>query len=71
MDVCVGCIYGLMYMNQKTESKFFFQVLSLIKLIDKRLHVRFFLSSKDIEIEEKAIDVGILMIAILTNHLED
>lgn len=71
MDVCVGCIYGLMYMNQKTESKFFFQVLSLIKLIDKRLHVWFFLSSKDIEIEEKAIDVGILMIAILTNHLED
>lgn len=60
-----------MSLNQKTENKFLFQVLSLIKLIDKRLHMWFFISSNDTEIEEKAIDVGILMIAILTNHLEN
>ena len=67
----MGCVYGLMYLNQKTESKFLFQILSLIKLIDKRLHVPFLISVKDTEIEEKAVDVGILMIAILTNHLEN
>lgn len=39
MDVCRGYVYGLMYVNQKADSKFLFQVLSLIKLIDKRLHM--------------------------------
>lgn len=71
MDVSMGCICGLMYLNQNTESKFLFQVLSLIKLIDKRLHMSFLISFKDTEIEEKAADVGILMVAILTNHHEN
>jgi len=43
----------------------------LIKLIDKRLHVSFLIRFKDTEIKEKAVEVGILMIPILTNHLEN
>lgn len=71
MDACIGYIYGLMYLNQKNEGKFLFEDLSLIKLIDKRLHVLLLISFKDTEIEEKAVDISILMIAILTNHLEN
>lgn len=60
-----------MYLTQKTENKFLFQVLSLIKLIDGRLHISFLISFKDMEVEEEAVDVGGLMITIFTNHLEN
>lgn len=70
MCVC-ACVYGLMYLKQKTKSKFLFQVLSLAMLIDKRLHISFLVSFKNTEMEEKAVDVGMLMIAVLTNHLEN
>lgn len=40
-------------------------------LIDKRLHISFLVSFKNTEMEEKAVDVGMLMIAVLTNHLEN